>query len=212
MVIRHAQASYGAADYDNLSDMGHRQAQILGAYLRARNWSPDRVIIGAQRRHAQTLSGMGFKASIAPHPGLNEYDFDDLLKARFGDQHPVQDHTDRKAHFRVLRDTVHAWQAGHLVGVSETWDAFCDRVAKGVAAATQPGAKRVMMITSGGAIGRIVAAALGAPDHQMMALNLQIRNTAITRFLFSGPALGLQEFNTVPHLDHPDHQSYLTYS
>ena len=33
-LIRHAQASFGAADYDNLSDLGHRQSQALGAALK----------------------------------------------------------------------------------------------------------------------------------------------------------------------------------
>ena len=35
-LIRHGQASFGAADYDQLSDLGHRQSVRLGEHLRAR--------------------------------------------------------------------------------------------------------------------------------------------------------------------------------
>ena len=35
-LVRHGQASFGAADYDNLSELGHRQAVRLGEYWRER--------------------------------------------------------------------------------------------------------------------------------------------------------------------------------
>jgi broad specificity phosphatase PhoE len=36
-LIRHGQASFGAEDYDNLSELGHQQAQQLGAYFKQKN-------------------------------------------------------------------------------------------------------------------------------------------------------------------------------
>ncbi|MEY8840214.1 histidine phosphatase family protein, partial [Cribrihabitans sp. XS_ASV171] len=35
LVIRHAQASFGADNYDLLSELGHRQSQAVGAALRS---------------------------------------------------------------------------------------------------------------------------------------------------------------------------------
>ena len=32
-LVRHGQASFGAADYDNLSELGHRQSVRLGEYF-----------------------------------------------------------------------------------------------------------------------------------------------------------------------------------
>ena len=45
-LIRHAQASFGAADYDNLSELGHRQSAALGAALKRQGVVPDAVFIG----------------------------------------------------------------------------------------------------------------------------------------------------------------------
>lgn len=33
-LVRHAQASFGAANYDQLSDLGHRQSRWLGEHLK----------------------------------------------------------------------------------------------------------------------------------------------------------------------------------
>jgi len=35
-LVRHGQASFGAADYDNLSELGHKQSARLGEYWRER--------------------------------------------------------------------------------------------------------------------------------------------------------------------------------
>src|SRR6185436_15500847 len=45
-LLRHAQASFGAADYDALSPLGLRQATRLGEALRARGVRPDVVLSG----------------------------------------------------------------------------------------------------------------------------------------------------------------------
>ena len=49
-LIRHAQASFGAENYDQLSDLGHQQSQSLGKALADQGVSPDlstRVICSA---------------------------------------------------------------------------------------------------------------------------------------------------------------------
>ena len=68
LLVRHGQASFGAADYDNLSDAGHEQSRVLGAALAARGVSPDLVVAGEMTRHAQTaagvLEGAGWSADV----------------------------------------------------------------------------------------------------------------------------------------------------
>ena len=56
LLVRHGQASFGAADYDNLSDTGHEQSRVLGAALAARGVAPDVVVAGEMRRHRQTAA------------------------------------------------------------------------------------------------------------------------------------------------------------
>jgi broad specificity phosphatase PhoE len=64
-LIRHGQASFGAEDYDNLSELGRKQAQQLGAYFKQKNLQFDAVITGTLRRHTQTWQGIAQGADFA---------------------------------------------------------------------------------------------------------------------------------------------------
>ncbi|MGZ7244367.1 histidine phosphatase family protein, partial [Streptococcus pyogenes] len=57
-LVRHGQASFGAADYDQLSELGHQQCRHLGAYWRECGQHFDAVFTGTLRRHAQSLAGI----------------------------------------------------------------------------------------------------------------------------------------------------------
>ena len=83
-LVRHGQASFGAADYDNLSELGHRQSVRLGEYWRERGMHFDAVITGTLKRHRQTwegiAEGLGLQRDdVLPWPGLNEYDSEALI-------------------------------------------------------------------------------------------------------------------------------------
>ena len=78
LLIRHGQASFGAADYDVLSAIGKRQAEILAAALARRGIEPSRVISGSMRRQIDTAAAL---AGPAPEvdPRWDEYDSADVL-------------------------------------------------------------------------------------------------------------------------------------
>ncbi|MEQ6204969.1 histidine phosphatase family protein [Sulfitobacter sp. HNIBRBA2951] len=212
LVLRHGQASFGADNYDVLSDLGRAQARAAGAWLRQMEWTPDRVITGTLNRQIDTASEMGFAPAPETHAGLNEYDFANLLEARFKDAAPELATGDRRQHFRVLRETVFAWQRGEIENPAETWDAFTARVEAARAFATDTDAKRVLIVSSGGVIGQMTAASLHAPAAHMMNLNLQIKNAAMTRFVFSGSLFSLNEFNATPHYATPQGAALMSYS
>ncbi|WP_366863719.1 histidine phosphatase family protein [uncultured Sulfitobacter sp.] len=212
LVIRHGQASFGAVDYDVLSDLGRAQARAAGAWLRGMGWTPDRVVTGTLNRQIDTATEMGFVPEREEHAGLNEYDFGDLLDARFKGDIPDIVKGDRKVHFRTLRETVFAWQKDEIENPSETWGQFVDRVEAARAFAVDTDAKRVLVISSGGVIGQMTAASLHAPAQHMMNLNLQIKNAAMTRFMFSGSLFSLNEFNATPHYATPDGAALMSYS
>ena len=77
-LVRHAQASFGAADYDQLSTLGERQSLRLGEYFAAKGIVFEAAITGSLRRHAQTFAGIAQGAHLDHTPlvlrGLNEYD------------------------------------------------------------------------------------------------------------------------------------------
>lgn len=209
IVIRHGQASFGTDNYDRLSDLGVAQSKAVGEYLRSTGWVPDRLVTGTLTRQRETLEAMGFGTSDGEHSGFNEYDFYDLLHTRFGGQAPEDVLQDRKTHFRTLRETILEWQAGGLDGAAETWAAFETRVAAARAFSTEDGPRRVLVVSSGGVIGQLVATTLQAPAAMMMDLNLQVKNSSITRFIFSKGRIMLTEFNATPHFDAaPDLLSY----
>ncbi len=220
MLVRHGQARFGADDYDALSPLGREQSRLLGAHLAALDQRPDRVMTGTLRRQRQTAEEIlaalipdpGARPPLETHPGFDEYDFADLLRARFGGALPETLGRDRRAHFRALAETLRLWQAGRLEGARESWEAFSARTEAAFRAARAGGARRVLAVSSGGAIARILAAALGTGAEAMIGLNLQMKNTSVTRFFFSAGALYLHEFNTTAHLERPGHARMITYA
>ncbi|SFM58004.1 histidine phosphatase family protein [Shimia aestuarii] len=217
-LVRHAQASFGAADYDNLSELGHRQSEALGAALKAQGVAPDAVFIGAQKRHRQTWEGMerALKTGLDPVvlPGWNEFDFGGLLEARFAgrDDRPDDLHTDRKTHFRILRDTVLEWQREEIDNPPESFAAFTTRVREAREVIAQSGAKAPIAVSSGGAIGRTLADVLDAPAEQMILLQLQVKNCAVARFVMARGNTWMHGFNETPHITAENEQDMLTYS
>jgi broad specificity phosphatase PhoE len=212
LVVRHGQASFGADNYDELSDLGHKQSALAGAALRDAGWVPDRLITGNLTRQKQTLASMGFEAAPEIHAGFNEYDFHDLLNVRFNGDVPDAVRGERKTHFRTLRETLRDWQAGGVHGAQESWIDFANRVEAARSFAVNTDAKKVLVISSGGAIGQLTAACLNAPTEQMIQLNLQVKNSSITRFIFSGDKFFLHEFNSTPHLASTERAAFLSYS
>ena len=53
-LVRHGQASYGTDNYDQLSPLGHEQAQILGRYFHQIGTQFDAVYTGNMVRHHET--------------------------------------------------------------------------------------------------------------------------------------------------------------
>lgn len=217
-LVRHAQASFGAADYDNLSELGHRQSAALGAGLKRQGVTPDAVFIGAQKRHRQTWEGIesALQTGIEPVvlPGWNEFDFGGLLEARYAnrDDKPAGLHDDRKTHFRILRDTVLEWQNDEIANPPETFGAFTQRVREAREIIAASGAKTPIAVSSGGAIGRTVADVMGSPAEQMILLQLQVKNCAVARFVLAKGQTWLNGFNETPHIDAGNENEMLTYS
>ncbi|QUJ78279.1 histidine phosphatase family protein [Sulfitobacter albidus] len=211
LVIRHGQASFGAENYDVLSDLGRAQARAAGDWLRQMGWTPDRVLTGTLQRQRDTATEMGFPTEET-HAGFNEYDFGALLDKRFPDGLPHDVAADRRVHFQTLRETVFDWQDDKIPDPYETWAAFEARTQAAMDHATDTDARRVLVVSSGGVIGQLVAATLGAPKRQMMLLNLQIKNSAMTRFVFSKGRASLTEFNATPHFATPEGAALMSYS
>lgn len=216
VLVRHAQASFGADDYDRLSELGWRQARWLGEHFAERNLAFDRIVRGTLKRHEETLEGICQAMRIEPaweaQTGLNEYDSHALLRAHTGSDAPLQG-GERREHFRVLREALYAWTEGTLAGAPhERFADFRGRVLQALAAIRASGAKRVLVVSSGGPISTILAEVLRMPARGVVDLNLRTRNTGISELHFNERAIHCVSFNSVPHLDRPDRPDTLTYA
>ncbi|WP_313563091.1 histidine phosphatase family protein [Diaphorobacter nitroreducens] len=218
-LVRHGQASFGADDYDQLSPRGHEQAVRLGAYWRERGLQFDAVLCGTLRRHAQTLQGIqqGLEGTPEPllMPGLNEYDSHALIHCVHPMPLPRPDTPELyRQHFRLLCDAMAQWMAGTISPAGmPCWDDFSG----GVRAALdhvrrQHTGHNVLLVSSGGPIAAAVGEVLCTPPEVTIALNMRIRNSAVTEFSISPKRLMLQTFNTLPHLDTPEHRGWATHA
>ncbi len=56
-LVRHGQASFGKANYDELSPTGQSQAELLGQYFKQILSEAPYVVAGTMKRHMQTAQG-----------------------------------------------------------------------------------------------------------------------------------------------------------
>ena len=70
--------------------------------------------------------------------------------------------------------------------------------------------QNVLLISSGGPISTAVGQVLGTSPEVTIALNMRLRNIAVTEFTISPKRLMLQAFNTLNHLDSQEHRAWIT--
>ena len=215
-LVRHGQASFGADDYDQLSAQGLRQSVRLGEYLAYKGIAFEAALTGTLRRQVQTFegicTGLGSVPPALQWPSLNEYDSEALIRAVH--PHPLEKPATPelyRRYFRLLRDGLTQWMAG--VVSPSGMPSYVDFRAGVVAAldhVRQQHTGNVLLVSSGGPIATAVGQVLGTAPETTIELNLRIRNSAVTEFVFTPKRHGLLTFNTLPHLDHPDHASWIT--
>lgn len=218
-LVRHGQASFGAADYDQLSDLGRRQAVQLGRHWADRGIRFDAVITGSLKRHAQTWEGIAEGAGLDLQPlvwpGLNEYDSEAVIRAIHPQPLQKPDTPELyRHHFRLLRDGLAQWMAGTVSPQGmPTYDDFVKGITSALdhVRAHHPG-QNVLIVSSGGPISTAVGHVLGLSPEATIELNLRIRNSAVTEFQFTPKRHSLLTYNTLPHLDHPDFRDWITYA
>ena len=207
-LVRHGQASFGAADYDQLSPLGHQQSHRLGAWFRARGMHFDTILRGTLRRHAQTLAGIeaGMQARHEAQalPGLNEYDSEAVVRAIHPEPIAAPGSAElAPAFFRLLREGLAQWMAGTTQPTG--MPAHADFVAGVVAVLDQMRRQHadgaVLVVSSGGPIAAAIGHVLGLAADATIEINLQLRNSALCELKVSPKRHSLITFNTLPHLD-----------
>ncbi|MCV6620467.1 MAG: histidine phosphatase family protein [Cellvibrionaceae bacterium] len=221
LLVRHGQASFGSDNYDQLSDLGWQQARWLGEYFQQKDRQFDDIITGKLVRHRETAQGicegLGLnRDAFTEHGGLNEFDFHSVVSAylrQFPQEMPT-DKSDARPFFKILKKAMEAWRNDELSApVPESWGQFEQRVGEALAFIQDNyTGKKLLVVSSGGAIAMAMKHVLGYGDDMVMNINMQVINSSVSRFVFSPRNVRLASFNSIPHLDDNDRSDAVTYS
>lgn len=224
--IRHAQASFMADNYDQLSEKGIKQSALLGPHLAQAFPKFDKVFTGPLERQKHTakiveqayqklglnfpepIRVQGMREHMATHamhkarPQLEEKAPQAKIWLDEADHNPEVRRRNNLRAFQLFMD-IYAKGEIRIEGI-ETWQDFRSEVKTGlhkILEETEQGETNAIF-TSGGTIASITAESLAIQDEtKVTALNFSIRNTSINTFLYSKGQFNLQSLNDVSHLE-----------
>jgi broad specificity phosphatase PhoE len=220
-LVRHGQASFGAADYDKLSDLGIQQSVWLGEYFAERDIKFSKLLCGTLTRHKETSAGicqsLQYPLDCEAFDWFNEFDFETVARAYLSvnPQHRPPENAPRSEFYRLLKRAMLEWSEDKLPKelLSESWVQFKQRLVEGVDHIQHNCAdQKVLVVSSGGAISMLMSLVLGFNAENVINLNLQIKNASFSHFYFNQKTVRLSSFNNVPHLDHLQRADAITFS
>jgi broad specificity phosphatase PhoE len=219
LLVRHGQASFGAADYDVLSEVGRRQAEIVAASLAERGYHPTRLLSGTLRRQRETAAA--FLALGAPEieeePRWDEFSPDDVLthhsdsslRLEANEGEPLTN----KGFQAALEPALAAWiDHAEQSPAAQTWPQFSGAgtaALSDLAAELAPG-QTAVVVTSGGAIAAAIGTLLGAQIEVFAALNRVLVNAGVTKLTIGSTGINVASFNDHSHLESVD-RTLVTY-
>jgi broad specificity phosphatase PhoE len=199
-LVRHGQASFGAEDYDVLSEHGRHQAVLAGQELRRRGLRDPVLVHGTLRRQRDTaaLALPGVRARVDAR--WDEYDHLGLLE-RYAPAGAAPPASSREV--QVLLDAaLGSWVRDPDGG----FDAFAGGAADALADLVRdvPRGQDAVVVTSGGIVAALVAGLLGGGAEAVVALNRTAVNGAVTTLVAGGSGTSLLTFNEHAHLPRED--------
>jgi broad specificity phosphatase PhoE len=225
-LVRHGQASFGTDNYDQLSQLGRRQVQLLGEHLASSGERFDRIYSGTLQRQRDTAdllaAALGHSLPVTTTAAFDEYDSDSILQTYARSLNaeqlaaagwPHARHDARKFQL-FLERAAQAWVAAHISDEQLLpWQHFHGRIIDGLQQlmAQEGRSRTIILSTSGGVIGTIVAHVLGVSNHLGIELNWAVHNASVTRLIYNAQKISLSMFNALPHLERPEHRKLITY-
>jgi broad specificity phosphatase PhoE len=210
LLVRHGQASWGAADYDRLSALGEEQSGVVGAALAARGVRPDLVVRGSMLRHRQTaaaaVAGGAWACEVVEDAGWDEFDHEQMLELHPSGVGEGEELT-RVAFAQWFESATRRWTDGEFADeYDESFDAFCSRVDAALRRTLDRlgPSRTAVVVTSGGPIAWVAAALVGAGAEVWSRLNPVTVNTSVTKVVVGRRGSTLVSFNDHGHLEGGD--------
>lgn len=215
-LIRHGQASFGQKDYDQLSEKGQMQSNILGQYLDQIIDETPYVIAGSMKRHQQTatLALQNFSVPIIHTDATwNEFDHQQVFSQynpRFADPLLIkQEIASAKDPQKFMMETFNLAMQ-HWINnkdpqqYTESWLDFNQRIDLALnnlgQKINQYQPKQAVVFSSGGVISVVIAKILGLDQEKTAELIWTISNASITTLHFSDQGFDLIEMNEYHYL------------
>jgi broad specificity phosphatase PhoE len=212
LLVRHAQASFGTADYDVLSPLGHEQAGVLVEALLAREMNVARIVAGSARRQLDTAAPLAARLGLEVGADARWNEYETELVLQHHGAAPVgldgagaggREITSREFQ-AVLDGALEDWvRSGEDTPASQSWPAFlaAGRGALSDFAATLGSGEAGIAVTSGGVIAAICTELLGDHPDLLPRLNRVLVNTGITKLAVGASGTSLIAFNDHAHID-----------
>jgi broad specificity phosphatase PhoE len=226
-LVRHGQAGT-RENYDSLSDLGRRQARLLGEHFAAQGIRFDAVWSGSLARQRATatevLSAMSSAITaitvdsgwdefdlaqvyveMAPHLAAADADFRREYEEMQIAVAASQGAHDAPVHRRwndCDKKVVRAWIEGRHEYSGESWPAFGARVRGALSRVVDAGHEgNAIVFTSATPIGVCAAHSLEIQDGRAMSLAGVLLNASFSTLRIQPQEIRLFSFNAVPHLD-----------
>jgi broad specificity phosphatase PhoE len=210
-LIRHGQASFGAADYDKLSELGCRQAQVVGEYLRECGLTFDTVYSGDLLRQRETARlAIASQPEEVPHHidlRFNEIQNDEQLKYLLPEvvkNNPAIEAlverglSSSKDYQKVIDAVFNYWVSSQCDDSRiQSWAEYSGGTRQALLELMQSegGGKTVGIFTSGGTIATIVAQVLGLTGEQTYQFYEPVFNCSVSQLFYSDTRVSLSYFN-----------------
>jgi len=220
LLVRHGQASFGSDDYDVLSDLGHRQAEVVAGSLAERGYHPTRLISGTLRRQRETaaafvaLGAPGSRSSRAGTSSTPKTSSTTTATRRSACRgHPEGEALTNRA-FQAALEAAQAQWVAHAESspAAQTWSQFSGAgvgALRDLASQLTSG-ETAVVVTSGGAIAALLCNLWGTPADLFPVLNRVTINASVTKLAIGGDGVNVISFNDHSHLESVD-RALVTY-
>lgn len=226
-LVRHGQAGT-RENYDALSPLGRRQAQLLGQYFRDQQLHFDAVCSGALERQQATAREAIPGATIRIDEGWNEFDLAqvfaeyaprlaaedddfrreyDTMQAALAESRGAHDHPVHRRWNDCDKKVIQAWIAGRFDYSGESWPVFVARV-RAALDRVRPHGGNAIVFTSATPIGVSAARTFDLIDGRAMQIAGVLLNASFTTLRVRPGELRLFSLNNTPHLATPGQRTF----
>ncbi len=209
-LVRHGQASFGTANYDQLSDLGVRQADATGEYFRRAGIALDAAYSGDLSRQIDTAEGVlkhqGGSVDVTVDPRFNELNNDEQVRQlapMLAGNDPafaelLKHLNSSKDYQKVIRKVFNYWVSHDCSAYGiQGWEDYSSAATAALreVMAAQGSGKTTAIFTSGGTIATLVAHALSLPAKHVYDFYEPVFNCSVTQLFYSGDKLSLSYYN-----------------